>query len=232
MAAACGPRASIPVAPVIIPGALAEDDSGSMLARSLAPVLFLQRDEPFGLERVVAVLHPTQRVIAYHLLWRDDAHGAWLLFEKPTDQEIVWVGYDSTHTPTEVWTYWHGTFLHTDWRGKGDVAIDVQWGKHGSLPRATRLTDLPLTQSLDVFYLIAWLGLPDFWLGNIKRPGPWCFCHSFLRYASFTEPLSVAPRINAVVRAINPRDALRAVFGEAYANKRHWPPAFSDTLTS
>ena len=27
-----------------------------------------------------------------------------------------------------------------------------------------------------------WLGLPDYWLGNIKRPGPWCFCHGYARY--------------------------------------------------
>jgi len=227
--AACGPRANIPVLPNV-PGAMPAADSASVLARALAPILYLQRDEPFGLERVVAVVHPTQRIIAYHLLWRDDAHGAWVLFEAPTDQEIVWVGYDSTtYAPTEVWTYWHRTILHTDWRGKGQVAIDVQWGKHGSLPRSTRLSDLPWSQPLDLFYLLTWIGLPDFWLGNIKRPGPWCFCHGYRRYASFTEPLPVGPRINAVVRSSNPRDALRAVFGDRYAKKPHWPRTLRDS---
>lgn len=221
--AGCGPRANIPALPAGIPGALAADDVASVLARTIAPILYTQRDEPFDLQRVVAVVHPTQRVIAYHLLWRDDAHGAWVPFGKPTDQEVVWVGYDELGEPSEVWTYWHATILHTEWRGRGQVAIDVQWGKHGSMPRATRALDLPWDQSLDVFYLLAWLGLPDFWLGNIARPGPWCFCHGYGRYASFTQPLQVGPRIDAVVRSIEPRAALVSVFGNDYANKPHWP---------
>ena len=221
--AACGSRPTIPARPDVVPAAIALDDTGSVLAHALAPTLYLQRDEPFTLERVVAVVHPTQRIIAYHLLWRDDAHGAWLITEDPTDHEVVWVAYDSVSAPIEVWTYWHGTILHTDWRGKGPVAIDVQWGKHGSLPRATRPTDLPWSQSLEVFYLLTWVGLPDFWLGTIKRPGPWCFCHDYERYVSFTEPLPLAPRIAAVVRAHDPRPALRAVFGDRYSDKPHWP---------
>ena len=223
MLAACGPRANIPEVGVAMPGALAATDSASVLARTLAPILYTQRDEPFTIERVVAVLHPTQRVIAYHLLWRDDAHGAWVPFGKPTDQEVVWIGYDAQGSPSEVWTYWHSTILHTDWRGKGRVAIDVQWGKHGSMPRGMRTMDLPFAKSLDVFYLLAWIGLPDLWLGNTARPGPWCFCHGYNRYASFTEPIDLASRVNAVVRSIDPRAALVSVFSREYANKPHWP---------
>ena len=226
---ACGPRADIPEVRAGIAGALSADDAASVLARTLAPILYTQRDEPFDLERVVAVVHPTQRVIAYHLLWRDDAHGAWVPFGKPTDQEVVWIGYDARGEAAELWTYWHATILHTDWRGKGQVAIDVQWGKHGSMPRAMRTMDLPWTQSLDAFYLLAWLGMPDLWLGNVVRPGPWCFCHGYRRYASFTQPLQTGSRINVVVRSIDPRAALIAVFGEAYANKPHWPHTLADS---
>ena len=221
--AACGPRAHIPQRPAIVPGAVRVDDSASILAHSLAPTLFMQRDEPFTLERVVAVVHPQHRVIAYNLLWRDDAHGAWLPTEDPTDQEVFWVGYDSTGAPVELWTYWHGTILHTDWRNKGQAAIDVQWGKHGSLPRATRLTDLPWSRSLDIYYVLTWIGLPDYWLGNIKRRGPWCFCHGYQRYASFTDALALGPRIDVVVRTTNPGPSLRAIFGEDYARKPYWP---------
>ena len=223
-ACGCGPLAEIPTLPQAVPASLAADDSDAMLARALAPTLFLQRDEPFKLERVVAVVHPTRRVIAYHLLWRDDAYGAWLPFTKPTDAEIVWVGYDSMHVPVDVWTYWHRTILHTDWRGKGSVAIDVQWGKHGSLPRATRLADLPWHKSLNTFYALAWLGVPDFWLGNLSRTGPWCFCHGYGRYAAFTRAVPLGSRIDLVVPAADPRRALRAVFGTGYANKTPWPP--------
>ena len=73
----------------------AADSANIALARSLAPTLFVQRDEYFALSRVVAVVHPTRPVVAYHLLWRDDVNGAWIPFTKPTDQEIVWVGFDS-----------------------------------------------------------------------------------------------------------------------------------------
>src|SRR3954464_4977986 len=82
---ACGPRAHIPVLPVAVPGALSPDDTGAMLARQLAPTLYLQRDESFPLSRAVAVVHPERRVIAYYLLWRDDVVGAWVPFTIPTD---------------------------------------------------------------------------------------------------------------------------------------------------
>src|SRR5262245_26296442 len=89
---ACGPRAHIPARPAnpsALPNAVSSEDASAVLARSLAPVLYLQRDESFPLERVVAVVHPSRPIIAFHLLWRDDAHGSWIPFTVPTDQEIV-----------------------------------------------------------------------------------------------------------------------------------------------
>lgn len=220
---ACGPHAHIPIRPLAVPGTIARDAPEERLARELAPVLYLQRDESFHLSRVVAIVDPERRRLAYHLLWRDDVHGAWLPFTKPTDEEIVWVGYDSSGAPTDVWTFWHGRTLHTDWKGKGAVAIDVQWGKHGSMPRGTVRGDLPWPQKLDVFWLATYVGLPDIWLGNINRKGPWCFCHGYARYRQFTRPLPVAPRIDAIVRSDEARAALSAVFGEPYSMKRLWP---------
>ena len=219
-AAACGPAARIPRESTyhdVLPSV----DSGAMLARTLAPVLYLQRDETFPLERVVAVVHPTRPIIAYHLLWRDDAHGAWLPFTVPTDEEVIWVGYDSTQAPTDVWTYWHGHVLHTPWP-KRQVAVDVQWGKHGSLPRGTVDSDLPVTQRLGFFYAFTY-ALPDYWLGRLNRPGPLCFCRGFRRYREFTLPMPLAPRITAVVRTARPEGTLAAVFGDNYSQKRLWP---------
>jgi hypothetical protein len=220
---ACGPRARIPEQPLAISGALDAQDSGAVLARQLAPTLYLQRDETFPLSRVVAVVHPTKRLIAYHLLWRDDVMGSWVPFTVPTDQELVWVGYDSTGAPTDIWTYWHGRILHADWRGKGQVLVDVQWGKHGSMPRGTVPWTLPKGRTLDVYYFMGWLALPDYWLGNLTRSGPWCFCHSFRRYQEFTRPLALAQRIDVIVRTDEPDPVLRAVFGERYSGKDPWP---------
>jgi hypothetical protein len=221
---ACGPRAHIPPRPVSLPGALAERDSIARLARALAPLLYLQPDEWFPLERVVAVVHPTRRIVAYHLLWRDDVHGSWIPFTVPTDQELVWVGYEASGAPTDLWTFWHGTILHTDWRGDhGPAQIDVQWGKHGSLPRHVIERDLPEGKTLNAFYLFTWLGLPDIWLGNLTRRGPWCYCKGYGRYRDFSKLVSLGNRIDVVVQTDNPNSVLGAVFGKPYSKKRLWP---------
>jgi hypothetical protein len=219
--AACGPRAHVPPLPSpqsigAVTGPVADR------VRSLAPVLYLHRDEWFPLIRAVAIVHPTRRVVAFHLLWKDDVFGAWIPRTVPTDEEIVWVGYDSTWAPTEVWTYWHGTILHTNW-GRRQVAIDVQWGKHGSLPHGLLLGDLPRYQSLNSFYVIQSLLVADFWAGNATRKGPWCFCHGYRRYRAFDRPMLLTDRIDAVVVADDPRPALHAVFGRVYSEKPWWP---------
>jgi hypothetical protein len=219
---ACGPRAHIPLRPANLPGALPPTDSGAVLARRLAPVLYLQPDESFPLERVVAVVHPSRPIIAYHLLWRDDVHGSWIPFTVPTDEEVLWVGYDSTSAPTDVWTYWHGTILHTLW-SKRQVAIDVQWGKHGSLPRNVRQSDLPKTKKLNFFYAMTIFGEPDILLGDLTRKGPLCFCHGYGRYRKFTVPVILAGKLDAVVRAEDAGAVLKEVFGRKYSNKHPWP---------
>jgi hypothetical protein len=185
--------------------------------------LYIQRDEWFPLQRVVAVFHPTRHVIAYHLLWQDDVNGSWIPFTVPTDEEVVWVGYDDTRAPTDIWTYWHGTLLHADWRDRGQVAIDVQWGKHGSLPHGLIESDLPSIKKLNDFYALTWLLLPDIWLGNLTRRGPWCFCHGYARYREFSRQMPLANRIDVVVRADDAREALGAVFGRPYSRKTPWP---------
>ena len=223
LASACGPTAHIPPRPVVVPGALAPADGDARLAHTLAPLLYLQRDEWFPLDRAVAVVHPTKPIIAYHLLWRDDIHGAWLPHTVPTDEEVVWVGYDASGAPTDLWTYWHGTVLHTEWRDRGTPAIDVQWGKHGSLPRGIIESDLPSPRKLNDFYAFTWLGLPDIWLGDLTRKGPLCFCHDYNRYRTFDKPLPLATRLDAIVRAENAKETLEAVFGRPYSNKHPWP---------
>jgi hypothetical protein len=223
LASACGPHAHIPPRPIAVPGQLDSAGADSWTARALAPVLYLQRDEWFPLSRAVAVVHPTRRLIGYHMLWRDDVHGAWIPLTKPTDEEIVWVGYDSTGAPTDVWTFWHGTILHTDWRGRGTVEIDVQWGKHGSLPRGAVLGDLPRLRSLRSFWLGSWIGIPDIALGRISRKGPWCFCEGYRRYRDFRRPLLLGAKLDAVVQLEDPDPALRVIFGTPYSQKLPWP---------
>lgn len=224
-ATACGPRARIPARPqpATLPGAIADSADAATLARALAPVLFLQRDEWFPLERAVAVVHPTRPVIAYHLLWRDDVHGSWIPFTVPTDQEVVWVGYDSTRAPTDVWTYWHGKILHATWRARGPAQFNIQWGKHGSLPLGIVESDLPATAKLNAFYLFSWIGLPDIWLGRLTRRGPLCFCRGYDRYREYTRPMLLGDRLDAILATEDPNPALIQVFGRPFSKKPRWP---------
>jgi len=219
---ACGPRAHIPPRPLNLPGALTTSDSLAILARRLAPVLYQQRDESFPLSRVVAFVHPERKVIAYHLLWRDDVHGSWVPFTVPTDEEVIWVGYDSTGAPTELWTYWHSRILHATWP-KSQVVINIQWGKHGSFPRGMRESDLPRFSTLNFFYAMHILGVPDMALGNTTRKGPWCFCRSYRRYRDYSKPIFLTDRIDVVAREADPRAVLAPVFGGSYSNKVWWP---------
>jgi hypothetical protein len=220
--AACGPRAAIPPRPAVLPVAAVPSAADSALARAAAPTLYLNPDETFRIERIVAVVHPNRRVVGYHLLWGDDAHGAWLPFTIATDQEVVWVGIDGEGRPTDLWTYWHGKILHTPWRGRGRPEVDVQWGKHGSMPRHTLPGDLPFPRTHAAFFALAWL-LPDLWLGAMERDGPLCFCGSYRRFTTFSEPLPIAARLDVIARTADPREVLRSTFGDRYSEKPAWP---------
>jgi hypothetical protein len=222
LAAACGPRARVPPLGEALRSVQVAPDSIQRMARSLAPTLYLHPDETFPLLRAVAVHHPTRPLIAYHLLWADDVHGAWIPFTNPTDQEIVWVEHDGHGQPVRLSTYWHGTTVTTDWKDKGHPAVDVQWGKHGLLPRATVFDDLPWSREPWLYYVFAW-GLPDLWLGRLSRDGPLCFCGGYDRYLVFTERLELADRLDAIVVGDNPESVLAAIFGERYSRKRPWP---------
>jgi hypothetical protein len=63
----------------------------------------------------------------------------------------------------------------------------------------------------------------DFWLGNLTRKGPLCFCHGYGRYRAFDDAVLLADHIDAVVVAENPIPILRAVFGTPYSQKPPWP---------
>ena len=103
------------------------------------------------------------------------------------------------------------------------MAVDIQWGKHGAMPRNVRQSDLPPTRTLNFFYAMTIFGEPDILLGDLTRKGPLCFCHGYGRYREFTRPLLLAERIDVVTRTDDPRAVLREVFGSKYSNKRTWP---------
>lgn len=110
------------------------------LVRRFAPRLFTTANEPFELRDAVAIMHPTSRVIAYHLFWHDDID--FPDDNDPCDHEVVWIRHSEDGTRLErVWTYFHGRILDAPARAPGTdprPRVDVQWGKHGSLPEGWR----------------------------------------------------------------------------------------------
>jgi hypothetical protein len=109
------------------------------LVRRFAPRLYTVDNEPFVLEDVAAILHPTRRVIAWHFFWDDDID--FPDDNDPTDHEVMWVQYSEDGRALEaIWTYFHGQIIVggaaalDDARQQGmRPRVDVQWGKHGSM---------------------------------------------------------------------------------------------------
>ncbi|HEX9249676.1 MAG TPA: hypothetical protein VF856_09255, partial [Gemmatimonadaceae bacterium] len=83
--------------------------------------------------------------------------------------------------------------------------------------------DLPPTKTLNSFYAYEILLIPDILVGKLVHGGPIGFFHSFRRYRDFSKVVPLADRLDLVVKTDDPREALHAVFGRLYSNKRWWP---------
>jgi hypothetical protein len=109
------------------------------LARRFLPRLFTTPSEPFRLQDFAVILHPSRRLVAYHLFWEDDID--FPEDNDPCDHEVLWVEYaEDLKTITGLSTYFHGRILRGGSEAiqeakahAGRPRIDVQWGKHGSL---------------------------------------------------------------------------------------------------
>ena len=109
------------------------------LVQRFSPRAFTTPTEFFGLKDFAAILHPTERLIAYHFFWGDDID--FPEDNDPCDHEVVWVQFSTDRKNIEqVWTYFHGNILAGGEEELADARlhqmhprINVQWGKHGSL---------------------------------------------------------------------------------------------------
>ena len=104
-----------------------------------SPRLFQVRSDPFRLLDAVAIHHPDEPLIAYHFFWEDDID--FPADNDPCDHELVWVRYDPARNAlSELYTYFHGRILSSPEAVRDAAAhsgrprVNVQWGKHGSLP--------------------------------------------------------------------------------------------------
>lgn len=113
------------------------------LVQRLRPRVMTTASEPFALRDVAAVMHPRERLIAFHLLWDDDIDHP--DDNDPSDHEVVWVGFTADGRFDRLWTYFHGRVLDGGIEARADAAahggraaVLVQWGKHGSMPLGWR----------------------------------------------------------------------------------------------
>jgi hypothetical protein len=110
------------------------------LVKRFAPRLFVTNSEFFPLKDFAVILHPHKRLIAYHLFWDDDID--FPEDNDPCDHELIWVEFAADRkTLTRVWTYFHGQILDGGTEAVEEARrhamrprINVQWGKHGSMP--------------------------------------------------------------------------------------------------
>lgn len=109
------------------------------LARRFAPRIYTTPTEFFPLKDFAVILHPTDRLIAYHFFWEDDID--FPEDNDPCDHELIWVKYSADGRNLEsVWAYFHGRILIGGDAAMRDAKengmrprVNVQWGKHGSL---------------------------------------------------------------------------------------------------
>jgi hypothetical protein len=103
------------------------------LIRRCCPQLRRHRDEFFGLEDFVALLHPRRPWIGFHLFWDDDVD--FPEDNDPTDHEVIWVEFDPVrNVPVGVATYFHGRLFSAPVAGGQRPVVGCEWGKHGSVP--------------------------------------------------------------------------------------------------
>ena len=181
----------------------------------LAPRVFVNAREPFALKDVAAIVHPSERVIAYHLFWEDDID--FPDDNEPSDHEVVWVRYDADDRVSAVSTLFHGRVVNMAAdrlagarRNGSRLRVDVQWGKHGPMPEgwshqtieteaADGDTGIPAEREMTLleYNRLSWLKLSTEGTRSRQHPlsirygWPSRFAGDFAAFTSFTREVDV-----------------------------------------
>ncbi len=115
-------------------------DEEWQLVRRFAPRVYVTPTEFFPLKDFAVILHPAERLVAYHFFWEDDID--FPEDNDPCDHELMWVQYSPDKKSIEkFWTYFHNRILASGEAALADARrhnqrprVNVQWGKHGSMP--------------------------------------------------------------------------------------------------
>lgn len=207
------------------PGVLSVERQGAVMA--LAPTLRLVAGEPFQLEALVAIHHPSRPLIAYHLFWDDDID--FPNDNDPTDHEVVWVDYDpATLKSRRTSSYFHGRVLTVD-SGGTHPHFAVEWGKHGSLPFTAPENEKPAeVERLRGNWERLHHGGRQSSNSPLGRGWPDRFEGSFEDYGRFTIPMDLHHRLreNGQIHETEWANAAinRRALNFNFAAKLEWPP--------
>jgi hypothetical protein len=232
------------------------DPSGAEQALMLkfAPRVFVHPREPFPLKDAAAILHPEKPWIAYHFFWEDDID--FPDDNDPCDHELIWVKLDPRRERLEAFfTYFHGRILEATPAGieearrfGGRPRIEVQWGKHGSLPHdwrnipiqadagdvERRYLDLNGASVLETYQRATWKKLStegrDAQNSPLARGWPLRFSGSWEDFVNYSRPQDIAAalrrggllKVSCLNNAVINRQFLRYNFSA----KTEWPPQF------
>jgi len=197
------------------------------LAMRFAPKLYLNADEPRTLLYIIPVHHPERPLIAYHIIFDDDA-----LFSgrgKAYDHEVLWVEYDPiSYNVVDVPTLWHRTVIRTDSCLLDAKSSDqrprvmVEWGLHGLLPLGWK--------KLSILRVNAEIRLHWFLAQNVSKvPGVQknkvSFKGTFEEFITFNDYVDTREFIKSqnVIIAEYSYEELKIQIDDSFAIKKEWP---------
>lgn len=199
------------------------------LALRFAPILHLHPQEPYPIIAIIAVLHPEEPLIAYHIFFEDDAFMAGR--GKSCDHEVMWIQYDPiTLKVCDVPTLWHRTVLRTEFclmnaKASGQRPnVDIQWGQHGILPAGWM--DLQTARPrLELWAHYQLMHHASRMLAKRSEEERVSFPGSYDQYIDFSAPVDAKDflRKQKVILADHPADELRDRTGLTFALKKNWP---------
>ncbi len=218
------------------------------LVRRFAPRIYITPSEFFPLKDIAVILHPRKNLIAYHFFWEDDID--FPEDNDPCDHELIWVEYgEERQTIKRLWTYFHGQILDGGKEALDEARrhgmrprINIQWGKHGSLPfgwenlkihRDSSATvaepiSLQLLQE-ETFRKLASVGrrLPDHPIG-VRAKWPRKFSGDLQAFTNFSNPIEplrlLAQNRMAMVSLWNSAIINQYFLRYNFRPKTEWPP--------
>ena len=197
------------------------------LAMRFAPKLYLNSDEPGNLIAIIPVHHPERPLIAYHIMFDDDA-----LFSgrgKAYDHEILWVEYDPiTFIVVDVPVLWHRTVIRTDSSLLDAKSSDqrprvmVEWGMHGLLPLGwKKLSILRVNAEIRLHWFLAQnvSKVPGMQKNKVSFGGSF---EEFITFNNYIDTREFIKNQNVIIAEYS-FEELKKRIDDSFALKKEWP---------